>query len=72
MQKWEYLIFESAGDASFTPKVFKVNGITKQLTSFYDYLGELGEQGWELVAVRNDFHYFKRPINKKEQPLRKG
>ena len=40
MQKWEYLVFESAGDASFTPKVFKVNGITKQLTSFYDYLGE--------------------------------
>ena len=72
MQKWEYLVFESAGDASFTPKVFKVHGEPKELTSFYDYLSELGEQGWELVAVRNDSHYFKRPMDKKKQPLGKG
>jgi len=72
MQKWEYLVFESVGDASFTPKMYKVNGNPKELTSFYDHLGELGEQGWELVAVRDDFHYFKRPLSNKKQPVRKG
>ena len=72
MQKWEYLVFESVGDASFTPKMYKVNGSPRELTNFYDHLAELGEQGWELVAVRDDFHYFKRPMHKKKQPLLKG
>src|SRR5688500_19403940 len=36
MQKWEYLVFESVGDASFTPKMYKINGNPKELINFYE------------------------------------
>jgi hypothetical protein len=45
-QKWEYWVKEI--------KTVDANA-TKTL------LDESGEDGWELVAVRNEFYYFKRP-----------
>jgi hypothetical protein len=27
-----------------------------------DRLNKLGQDGWELIAVRDRYHYFKRPL----------
>jgi hypothetical protein len=30
------------------------------INTLKSYLDDIGEDGWELVAVRNEFYYFKR------------
>jgi hypothetical protein len=45
------------------PMVYMVNGAFQKLEKrFYIYLMELGEAGWELVGIREDAYYFKRPV----------
>ena len=49
MQKWEYLILET-----WEGRPFATNG--KELLNWkeidlYDYINQLGDQGWELVAA---------------------
>lgn len=46
MQKWEYLV------------VHPVPFMDEDETTAY----ELGQRGWELVAVDNGYAYFKRPV----------
>jgi hypothetical protein len=44
--KWKYLVKEIRSvDANGTTQV----------------LNELGENGWELIAVRDTFYFFKKP-----------
>jgi len=63
MQKWEYLIVEIDGVFSIAT-VYRVNGEhPKEQPRFIKYLPELGNQGWELIAVRDDFFFFKRPAS---------
>jgi len=69
MQKWEYMTVVTSEDL-----VFSVNGeVHKDFKTstfgqpkgknFTEFLIELGQQGWELVAVNvRQKHYFKRPI----------
>jgi hypothetical protein len=63
MQKWEYLTVIIRGNHALNPTVYTINGkyinIEKE---FRMYLVELGVEGWELVGIREDAYYFKRPI----------
>jgi hypothetical protein len=44
--KWEYLVVEIS--------TVDPTGTTQLLNGF-------GDKGWELVAIRNQFYYFKKP-----------
>lgn len=65
MQKWEYYWTVIPGDLG----KIKISG---EKIKSHDYVNELGNQGWELVAVEQSFPgsglsdyilFFKRPIN---------
>jgi len=71
MQKWEYLLVD-ANMYPFGNKLISlyVNGEEKQDWKqgvLHLFVNELGEEGWELVALRHDSKYdqnsliFKRP-----------
>ena len=71
MQKWEYLLVD-ANMYPFGNKLISlyVNGEEKrdwQQGVLHLFVNELGEEGWELVALRHDSKYdknsliFKRP-----------
>lgn len=71
MQKWEYL-FVDANMYPFGNKLISiyVNGEERRdwkQGMLHLFVNELGEQGWELVALRHDSKYdqncliFKRP-----------
>jgi len=63
MQKWEYLILGTNLGGYSRPSVNEENGEhLKTQKDLNDYLRELGEKGWELVAVRNQHVFLKRPI----------
>ncbi len=62
MQKWEYL---------HLPMVIKTELILSvKQGSYYGLgqlqLGDVGEDGWELVSVDNGIAYFKRPVPDEE------
>ena len=62
MQKWEYLVVETEG-VSKPVKVYRVNEeLSREKPKLINYLPELGNQGWELVAVRDQSYFFKRPV----------
>ncbi len=65
MQKWEYLILELdiVGSFNVFTRVNRVNGeFLKEKPKFLDHLLELGNQGWELVSMRDkSYVIFKRP-----------
>jgi hypothetical protein len=57
MQKWEHLVVEIDGSIKGNPEVFSVNGLhvdEKNSKSFFTYIKELGELGWELVKRPKD------------------
>ena len=63
MQRWEYLTVIIRGNHMADPMVYMVNGAYQKIEKrFYIYLIELGEAGWELVGIREDAYYFKRPM----------
>ena len=67
MQKWEYLIESSAHDKG-SDKAKRVKGQELEdwrLVNLYEYVNQLGEEGWELVSMhllRGRYRMvFKRP-----------
>jgi hypothetical protein len=68
VQKWEYLIVSSAYDKG-NDKAKRVNGQELQnwkRTDLYEYINQLGEEGWELVGYSadrfaNQYMALKRP-----------
>lgn len=68
MQAWEYCIFTAYESSEQTQYTLSYTGQVKhpKAKSRLDVLADLGEQGWELVAVHSlapglkEF-YFKRP-----------
>jgi hypothetical protein len=66
MQKWEYLEVHVYYDGSGRKVSITVNGVEKfykvVASTWYDYLNQLGEEGWELVNREAPYHYFKRPV----------
>ena len=63
MQKWEYLTVVISGNIRYDAKVYTVNDEEpKEETLFHSYLHELGDKGWEMVSIKGDVYYFKRPI----------
>ncbi len=44
--KWKYFVTEI--------RTVDPDGTAQQLNDF-------GDKGWELVAIRNEFYYFKKP-----------
>ena len=62
MQKWEYMDVYISGNHRFDPMVRTVNGKQlKENVTLRDYLQKLGEDGWELVSIREEVYYLKRP-----------
>jgi hypothetical protein len=70
MQKWEYLEIDRTGN-----RVVEINGkdatsweggvsLAKPLVkNFYEFVEQLGKEGWELVTVSQVYHYyFKRQL----------
>lgn len=55
MQKWEYLFRD-----------------TEEMTvdAMQIFLNEMGQEGWELVSVDDEFCYFKRPTVVKPQVVK--
>jgi len=74
MQKWEYIelyvietvdsdginIADITAWVNDTQAYYKVDPSTR-----YKYINKLGEEGWEMIAVKNQplthIYYFKRP-----------
>lgn len=60
MQKWEYLEVESAYN-----RVLAINGKEvkdwQEGTRMIDYLNQVGDEGWELIAIDENRYLFKRP-----------
>jgi hypothetical protein len=54
MQKWEYLFVDALGDGKVL-RPFCMNGQElrdwKKGANLYDFVNQLGEQGWELIAA---------------------
>ena len=69
MQRWEFLtvaattlVQHQADDTTNYTQGLRVNGQdTPAPEDFYQYLDQLGDQGWELVSVDGGEYYFKRP-----------
>lgn len=64
MQKWEYL--ELYTESTYPPNkrnISLINGEKPQKTlPIYQYIAQIGAEGWELI-IQNDYYLiFKRPI----------
>ncbi|NUM45379.1 MAG: hypothetical protein HUU38_11800 [Anaerolineales bacterium] len=68
MQKWEYLEIQRYGNENIN----KINNKSAKLwatesskvvgKNFYEFIQQLGKEGWELVAVDGPYYFFKRPL----------
>lgn len=58
MQEWEYITVFQAYDNRKRIYVVEISGIAVEMVAYYN---QLGEQGWELVAVSDSVAFFKRP-----------
>ncbi len=63
MNKWSYLVFNYIGGEQ-APRVI-INGEIAvkgdKTPQLHEALNQLGDQGWELVAVDGREYIFKRP-----------
>ena len=60
MQQWEYAQFEWGSYRQVTFSDGKTWKLGKD-DGYIPSMGQLGGDGWELVAVQGSQHYFKRP-----------
>ena len=65
MQKWEYL--EIYTNSTFPPDrrtIYTINGVKLQVQiPLYQYMAQLGSEGWELIIQNDNYLIFKRPID---------
>jgi hypothetical protein len=67
MQKWEYLTLRFSNNTWYQNTNGNETTVAKnkfrEWSDLYNYINELGIQGWELVSViSDDYRYtFKRP-----------
>jgi len=59
--KWEYAWFYWLGSARWVKSTSGLNLQKLDRDSYIETLRQLGDDGWELFAVSDGNHYFKRP-----------
>ena len=65
MQKWEYLVLSTVDWKKWTEngREIRDNRLVVGTPLLYDYLNELGKQGWELITnLSLGYWVFKRPL----------
>jgi hypothetical protein len=65
MQKWEHLtISRIKFDSHKGYIVERINNkyVSGEDMDFFSYLGELGDEGWEIVAYSEHTYVLKRPV----------
>jgi hypothetical protein len=63
MQQWEYvfIVCESGSESAQTTEA-------EELADLYAHFVELGQHGWECVALLREYAIFKRPVLAAHRP----